>query len=52
MALQTEEIKKIYGGYSGAYDFIFKSFFYAAQVSESVVDDYDFHLALISFLNT
>ena len=28
MALQTEEIKKIYGGYSGAYDFIFKGFFY------------------------
>ena len=28
MSLQAEEIKKIYGGYSGAYDFIFKGFFY------------------------
>lgn len=28
MTLQAEEIKKIYGGYSGAYDFIFKGFFY------------------------
>lgn len=28
MTLQSEEIKKIYGGYSGAYDFIFKGFFY------------------------
>ncbi|MBF8250785.1 MAG: hypothetical protein HW382_413, partial [Deltaproteobacteria bacterium] len=24
MSLKAEEIKKIYGGYSGAYDFIFK----------------------------
>ncbi len=28
MSMKTEEIKKIYGGYSGAYDFIFKGFFY------------------------
>jgi phosphatidylethanolamine/phosphatidyl-N-methylethanolamine N-methyltransferase len=28
MSLKTEEIKKIYGGYSGAYDFIFKGFFF------------------------
>lgn len=28
MSLKTEEIKKIYGGYSEAYDFIFKGFFY------------------------
>lgn len=26
--MKAEEIKKIYGGYSGAYDFIFKGFFY------------------------
>lgn len=28
MTMQAEEIKKIYGGYSGAYDFIFKGFFF------------------------
>lgn len=28
MSMKTEEIKKIYGGYSGAYDFIFKGFFF------------------------
>lgn len=28
MSLKAEEIKKIYGGYSGAYDFVFKGFFY------------------------
>ncbi|MBI4640964.1 MAG: hypothetical protein HY731_09730, partial [Candidatus Tectomicrobia bacterium] len=30
-ALQVDEIKKIYSGYSNIYDFIFKRFFYPRQ---------------------